>query len=77
MNKQPDLDADDPWKSPTGDALDEVCGAAGAPIPQLQAPLKPAGLLAPPTPFKPPQGMAPPKYSAGWWDLVRARGLFK
>lgn len=20
-------------------------------------------------------GMAPPKYSAGWWDFVRARGL--
>jgi hypothetical protein len=23
------------------------------------------------------QGMAPPKYSAGWWDFVRARGLAK
>ncbi len=21
-----------------------------------------------------PTGMAPPKYSAGWWDFVRARG---
>jgi hypothetical protein len=24
-----------------------------------------------------PSGMAPPKYSAGWWDFVRARGLGK
>jgi hypothetical protein len=51
-------------------------GAAPAPVPQLQAPIK-YPQLAPPKPFTPPQGMAPPKYSAGWWDLVRARGLAK
>ena len=25
-------------------------------------------------PITPPTGMAPPKYSAGWWDFVRAKG---
>ena len=24
-----------------------------------------------------PAGMAPPKYSAGWWDLVRKSGVLK
>jgi len=27
--------------------------------------------------FQTPQGMAPPKYSAGWWDLVRKSGAPK
>jgi len=29
-----------------------------------------------PPPYRPPEeGMGFPKYSAGWWDLVRKRGL--
>jgi len=27
--------------------------------------------------FTTPQGMAPPKYSAGWWDIVRKSGAPK
>jgi hypothetical protein len=42
------------------------------PRPAAPAPTKPA------TPgFTPPTTMAPPKYSAGWWDLFRRAGLGK
>ena len=60
------------------DAMSTVTGGQGAPTPLkaplLPAPFKPAGLLPKPDPY---HGQAPPKYSAGWWDIVRARGLFK
>ena len=50
--------------------LERVTG--GAP---LALPAPPARLALPP-PYRPPaEGMGFPKYSAGWWDLVRKRGL--
>jgi len=74
------------WEHMDTIELDEevtVTGGASAPMPQqlqapqLQAPVKPVPALPPPPkPFTVP-GMAPPKYSAGWWDIVRARGLAK
>ena len=54
--------------------LDEDVTGGAAPRPQLQAPVKQLALPPPRKPFEVP-GMAPPKYSAGWWDIVRARGL--
>ena len=52
--------------------LTDVRGGQGASTRQLQAPVK---SLPQPKPFTPPTGMAPPKYSAGWWELVRKAGL--
>ena len=59
------------------DALAHVDGGQlAAPV---QAPVRaPVQLELPlPKPFTAPPNMGFPKYSAGWWDLVRARGLFK
>jgi hypothetical protein len=59
--------------------LEHVAGGA-SPAPAQSAPLQlpaPQQQLALPKPFTPPPGMGGPKYSAAWWDLVRARGLFK
>jgi hypothetical protein len=53
--------------------LDDVAGGAG-PAPFQQTPVQQPLLL--PKPFTPPP-QGGPKYSAAWWDLVRARGIFK
>jgi hypothetical protein len=61
--------------------LDVVQGGAG-PAPVQPAPASPPLLLpkpftpVAPKPFTPPP-QGGPKYSAAWWDIVRARGLFK
>jgi hypothetical protein len=52
------------------DLLRAVTGGVNPPAQPIQRPPYPTN----PT-FQTPPGMAPPKYSAGWWDFVRARGI--
>ena len=56
-----------------------VCGLTPPLQPMQPPPVQPTQPLQPMQPIQSPspQGMAPPKYSAGWWDIVRGSGVLQ